>query len=57
MEQIQRMAGLSGVLLLTLAFAAGLAGYDNLGWLLVATAAFLFALSLFTGSRGSVRDQ
>lgn len=53
-SNLQRVAGRAGFLFLVLAFVAGLTGSDNLGWLLLAIAAFLLALSLFTGSRASL---
>lgn len=57
LENIQRLAGLAGALLLALAFVAGLSGAGDLGWLLVAVAAFMFALSIFTGSRAILDDR
>lgn len=56
-ENIQKLAGLAGALLLIAAFAAALAGEGNMGWLLVAASAFLFALSIFTGSRAQLHDR
>lgn len=53
---VQRFAGIAGLLLLFLAFAAGLSGAGNFGWLLVAAASFMLALSVFTGSRGLLHD-
>lgn len=57
LRTIQRLAGLGGFLFLLLALVAGLAGADDLGWLLVAVSAFLFTLSLFTGSRATLHDR
>jgi hypothetical protein len=56
-ESLQRLAGVAGALLLALAFVAALAGNGDLGWLLVALAAFLFALSIFTGSRATLHQR
>ena len=56
-ENIQRLSGVAGALLLALAFVAALSDAGDLGWLLVALSAFLFALSLFTGSRASLHGR
>lgn len=53
---VQRIAGIAGLASLFLAFVAGLAGAGNLGWFLLAAASFLLALSVFTGSRGLLRE-
>jgi hypothetical protein len=53
---VQRFAGVAGVLLLLLAFVAGLSGAGDLGWLLVAVSSFMLALSVFTGSRALLHD-
>lgn len=53
---IQRLAGIAGLLILLLAFVAGLAGADTLGWLLVALASLLLAYSIFTGSQALLHD-
>jgi hypothetical protein len=55
-RNLQPVAGLAGSVSLALAFVAALANQGNLGWLLVALAAFLFALSIFTGSSASLHD-
>jgi hypothetical protein len=53
---VQRFAGVAGILLLLLAFVAGLSGAGDLGWLLVAVSSFMLALSVFTGSRALLHD-
>lgn len=53
---MQRLAGIFGLVILLLAFVAGLAGADSLGWFLVAVASLMLALSIFTGSRGLLHD-
>ena len=53
---IQRLAGIAGLIILALAFVAGLARYETLGWVLVGLSSLLLAFSIFTGSRALLHD-